>query len=47
VALPGIEKVDEPSPMGHEYVGIVEQVGADVQNVQPGQFVVGSARRDR
>jgi len=38
----GIEKVDEPSPMGHEYVGIVEQVGADVQNVQPGQFVVGS-----
>jgi Zn-dependent alcohol dehydrogenase len=43
----GIEKVDEPSPMGHEYVGIVEQVGADVQNVQPGQVVVGSGRRDR
>ena len=36
----GIEKVDEPSPMGHEYVGIVEQVGADVQNVQPGQSTV-------
>jgi threonine dehydrogenase-like Zn-dependent dehydrogenase len=28
--------------MGHEYVGIVEQVGSDVRNVRPGQFVVGS-----
>jgi threonine dehydrogenase-like Zn-dependent dehydrogenase len=24
----GIEKVDGPAPMGHEYVGIVEEVGA-------------------
>jgi threonine dehydrogenase-like Zn-dependent dehydrogenase len=31
-----------PAPMGHEYVGIVEQVGADVQSIRPGQFVVGS-----
>jgi threonine dehydrogenase-like Zn-dependent dehydrogenase len=38
----GIEKVDGPSPMGHEYAGIVEEVGADVRNVRPGQFVVGS-----
>jgi threonine dehydrogenase-like Zn-dependent dehydrogenase len=38
----GIEKVDEPSPMGHEYVGIVEEVGSDVRNVKPGQFVIGS-----
>jgi threonine dehydrogenase-like Zn-dependent dehydrogenase len=38
----GIEKVYEPSPMGHEYVGIVEEVGSDVRNVKPGQFVIGS-----
>jgi threonine dehydrogenase-like Zn-dependent dehydrogenase len=38
----GIEKVDGPSPMGHEYVGIVEEVGSEVRNVKPGQFVVGS-----
>jgi threonine dehydrogenase-like Zn-dependent dehydrogenase len=28
--------------MGHEYVGIVEEVGSEVRNVKPGQFVVGS-----
>jgi threonine dehydrogenase-like Zn-dependent dehydrogenase len=38
----GIEKVDGPSPMGHEYVGIVEEVGSAVRDVKPGQFVVGS-----
>jgi threonine dehydrogenase-like Zn-dependent dehydrogenase len=38
----GIEKLTGPSPMGHEYVGIVEEVGGDVRNVRPGQFVVGS-----
>src|SRR5438270_2895278 len=38
----GIEAVDGPSPMGHEYVGIVEEVGADVRNIKPGQFVIGS-----
>ena len=38
----GIEKVDGPSPMGHEYVGVVEEVGSEVRNVKPGQFVVGS-----
>src|SRR6059058_853105 len=31
-----------PMPMGHEYVGIVEQVGDDVAKIRPGQFVVGS-----
>src|SRR5215212_6212964 len=31
-----------PMPMGHEYVGIVEEVGADVATIRPGQFVVGS-----
>ena len=38
----GIEPVDQPSPMGHEYAGIVEQVGSEVRNIKPGQFVVGS-----
>src|ERR671912_1327981 len=28
--------------MGHEYVGIVEEVGSEVKNIEPGQFVVGS-----
>src|SRR4051794_19929488 len=28
--------------MGHEYVGVVEEVGNDVRDVRPGQFVVGS-----
>ncbi len=32
----------EPAPMGHEYVGIVEAVGAQVGSVRPGQFVIGS-----
>lgn len=38
----GIEDVSGPAPMGHEYVGIVEEVGADVASIKPGQFVVGS-----
>src|SRR5919199_1223814 len=38
----GIEAVDGPSPMGHEYVGIVEEVGSQVTDIKPGQFVIGS-----
>ncbi|MDQ2586787.1 zinc-dependent alcohol dehydrogenase family protein [Saccharothrix yanglingensis] len=38
----GVEEVDGPAPMGHEYVGVVEEVGGDVRDVRPGQFVVGS-----
>ena len=38
----GIEPVDGPAPMGHEYVGIVEETGRDVRNIEPGQFVIGS-----
>ena len=38
----GIEPVNGPTPMGHEYVGVVEQVGDDVKNVKIGDFVVGS-----
>ena len=38
----GLEPVDGPAPMGHEYVGVVEEVGGDVQTIRAGQFVVGS-----
>jgi len=38
----GVDKLDEPTPMGHEYVGIVERVGNGVKTIEPGQFVVGS-----
>jgi threonine dehydrogenase-like Zn-dependent dehydrogenase len=38
----GIEQIDGPAPMGHEYVGIVEEVGSEVSTLRPGQFVVGS-----
>src|SRR5918995_1156900 len=38
----GIEPIDGPTPMGHEYCGIVEEVGSAVENIKPGQFVVGS-----
>jgi threonine dehydrogenase-like Zn-dependent dehydrogenase len=38
----GIEELPWPAPMGHEYAGIVEEAGEDVQTIKPGQFVVGS-----
>jgi threonine dehydrogenase-like Zn-dependent dehydrogenase len=38
----GVEEYDWPAPMGHEYAGIVEEVGPEVQAIEPGQFVVGS-----
>ncbi|SEH01041.1 Threonine dehydrogenase [Nonomuraea solani] len=38
----GAEKLDGPVPMGHEYVGVVEEVGGQVTTIRPGQFVVGS-----
>src|SRR5881628_1903432 len=38
----GISPVTEPTPMGHEYCGIVEEVGSAVTSVKPGQFVIGS-----
>ena len=38
----GADAVTEPTPMGHEYVGVVEQVGSAVTTVKPGQFVIGS-----
>ena len=38
----GIEEVTDPAPMGHEYVGLVEQVGDEVKTVKVGDFVIGS-----
>ena len=38
----GVQAIQQPTPMGHEYCGIVEEVGREVKNVKPGQFVIGS-----
>lgn len=38
----GVETFTWPQPMGHEYAGIVEEVGNGVRDVRRGQFVVGS-----
>jgi threonine dehydrogenase-like Zn-dependent dehydrogenase len=38
----GINEVTQPTPMGHEYVGVVEEVGDGVGLIEPGQFVIGS-----
>jgi threonine dehydrogenase-like Zn-dependent dehydrogenase len=38
----GIDAPNGPTPMGHEYCGVVEEVGRDVKHVKRGQFVVGS-----
>ncbi|MEU6718754.1 zinc-dependent alcohol dehydrogenase family protein [Nonomuraea sp. NPDC046802] len=38
----GVDKPDGPMPMGHEYVGVVEEIGSQVRTIRPGQFVVGS-----
>ncbi|MET9761994.1 zinc-dependent alcohol dehydrogenase family protein [Streptomyces sp. NPDC006372] len=38
----GINDIAEPTPGGHEYIGIVEETGGDVTTIKPGQLVVGS-----
>lgn len=38
----GLQAIAEPTPMGHEYCGVVEEVGSAVRRIQPGQFVIGS-----
>jgi threonine dehydrogenase-like Zn-dependent dehydrogenase len=38
----GIEPIEGPTPMGHEYAGVVEEIGSDVRNIKVGDFVVGS-----
>ncbi|WP_168627215.1 zinc-dependent alcohol dehydrogenase family protein [Cryobacterium sp. BB307] len=38
----GADKPRWPIPMGHEYVGVVEEVGDQVGTIKVGDFVVGS-----
>ncbi len=38
----GLQPLEGPMHMGHEYCGVVVEVGAEVKTVRPGQFVVGS-----
>jgi threonine dehydrogenase-like Zn-dependent dehydrogenase len=38
----GLQEQTGPMNMGHEYCGVVVEVGAAVTTVRPGQFVVGS-----
>ena len=38
----GLSEQEGPAHMGHEYCGTVVEVGSEVRNVKPGQFVVGS-----
>src|SRR5260370_4310868 len=38
----GISSFDQPTPMGHEDCGIVEEDVSAVTSVTPGQFVIGS-----
>lgn len=38
----GLQPVDAPQHMGHEYCGIVMEVGSAVKTIKPGQFVIGS-----
>jgi len=38
----GINKINKPTTMGHEYCGIVVETGSAVKNVKKGQFVIGS-----
>lgn len=38
----GLNAASDPAPMGHEYCGIVEEVGGAVASIKRGQFVIGS-----
>jgi threonine dehydrogenase-like Zn-dependent dehydrogenase len=38
----GVEEVNGPARMGHEYVGVVEGIGPRVRDIAVGDFVVGS-----
>src|SRR5438874_8649239 len=38
----GLQPINGPTPMGHEYCGVVEGVGRAVRSIKPGQFVIGS-----
>ncbi|WP_348789222.1 zinc-dependent alcohol dehydrogenase family protein [Leifsonia sp. NPDC080035] len=36
----GVTPTEKPRRIGHEFVGVVEQVGADVRTIAPGDFVI-------
>ncbi|MDN3496750.1 zinc-dependent alcohol dehydrogenase family protein [Planococcus sp. APC 4015] len=36
----GVTPTEEPERIGHEFVGVVESVGPEVQTVKPGDFVI-------
>ncbi|WP_063691057.1 zinc-dependent alcohol dehydrogenase family protein [Bradyrhizobium stylosanthis] len=38
----GLQPQDGPAHMGHEYCGVVVEIGSAVRTIKPGQFVVGS-----
>src|SRR3954469_18865944 len=38
----GVSPFPAGTPMGHEYCGIVEEVGREVRGIKRGQFVIGS-----
>lgn len=38
----GLQSYEGPAHMGHEYCGVVVEVGSAVRTIKPGQFVVGS-----
>ncbi|MCU1491948.1 MAG: Alcohol dehydrogenase zinc-binding domain protein [Acidimicrobiaceae bacterium] len=38
----GINRLTEPTPFGHEYCGIVEEIGSEVTSIKVGEFVIGS-----
>jgi threonine dehydrogenase-like Zn-dependent dehydrogenase len=38
----GLNGEHPPMPFGHEYCGVVEDVGSEVKTIKPGQFVIGS-----
>ena len=38
----GLQPQTGPLHMGHEYCGVVVEVGSEVRTIKPGQFVVGS-----
>ena len=38
----GIQPTAQPTPMGHEYCGTVQELGSAVKSLKRGQFVIGS-----
>lgn len=38
----GLQPINGPTTMGHEYCGVVEEMGRAVRSIKRGQFVIGS-----